>query len=431
MLCQAKYALIASFLLDTDLTDSVFAAAIGAVDGSVLAETIQHTNIVLLVIRGTTSESALPRARQIWARRIAEMGACCGKQGETKEEKARRGLFVKACKFLVAMPDGAATVNEDNVDVVRTEIERREALPPLVLTIQDLDGSNEEITATVARWDRIGASLSKGLDQYYRVTRVLFGGIELKELTLKVLSVSAVSTAVGSRGQTMAELTDAVIDRGHKRWRATDGHLTSAQFKENIVMDPNDAAQIMHVVFSELGIKALPEFLAGYFEFIRWVWFLATFASKAFTIRFSSAESSAPSDSAPSTNWSICCVDRSPWSYASSPWNASWAVRFDIRPFFLLRTAVGVAQMVEGTTYRSTHRSFVSGVAVWALERYRLQSEMLSGEAAFTRLESGEFKASWPPALRQSLLSRALDAMMWPSPAFFLIAVLIIRVRHI
>ena len=78
------------------------------------------------------------------------------------------------------MPDGAATVNEDNVDVVRTEIERREALPPLVLTIQDLDGSNEEITATVARWDRIGASLSKGLDQYYHVTRVLFGGIELR-----------------------------------------------------------------------------------------------------------------------------------------------------------------------------------------------------------------------------------------------------------
>jgi hypothetical protein len=31
VLCQAKYALIASFLLDTD---SVFAAAIGAIDGS-------------------------------------------------------------------------------------------------------------------------------------------------------------------------------------------------------------------------------------------------------------------------------------------------------------------------------------------------------------------------------------------------------------
>ena len=58
-------------------------------------------------------------------------------------------------------------------------IERREALPPLVLTIQDLNGSNDEITVTVARWDRIGATLSKALDQYYRVTRVLFGGIEL------------------------------------------------------------------------------------------------------------------------------------------------------------------------------------------------------------------------------------------------------------
>ena len=78
------------------------------------------------------------------------------------------------------MPDGAATVNEDNVDVVRTEIERREALPPLVLTIQDLNGSNEDIAVTVARWDRIGATLSKALDQYWCVTRVLFGGIELR-----------------------------------------------------------------------------------------------------------------------------------------------------------------------------------------------------------------------------------------------------------
>jgi hypothetical protein len=97
-----------------------------------------------------------------------------------KKKTVRCDLFVKACKFLVAMPDGAATVNEDNVDVVRTEIERLEALPPLVLTIQDLDGSNEEITATVARWDRIGASLPKALEhQYYRVTWLLFGGIEL------------------------------------------------------------------------------------------------------------------------------------------------------------------------------------------------------------------------------------------------------------
>jgi len=39
VLCHAKYALIASFLLDTD---SVFAAAIGAVDGSFWAGMIQH-----------------------------------------------------------------------------------------------------------------------------------------------------------------------------------------------------------------------------------------------------------------------------------------------------------------------------------------------------------------------------------------------------
>jgi hypothetical protein len=39
VLQHAKYALIASFLLDTD---SVFAAAIGAIDGSFLAEMNQH-----------------------------------------------------------------------------------------------------------------------------------------------------------------------------------------------------------------------------------------------------------------------------------------------------------------------------------------------------------------------------------------------------
>ena len=88
-------------------------------------------------------------------------------------------LFTKAHKFLVSIPD-EATVNEASVNAVRAEIERREALPPLVLTIKDLSGSNEDIAVTVARWDRIGASLPKALDQYYRVTRVLFGGIELR-----------------------------------------------------------------------------------------------------------------------------------------------------------------------------------------------------------------------------------------------------------
>jgi len=38
VLCQAKYALIASFLLDTN---SLFAAVIGAIDGSFWVEMIQ------------------------------------------------------------------------------------------------------------------------------------------------------------------------------------------------------------------------------------------------------------------------------------------------------------------------------------------------------------------------------------------------------
>jgi hypothetical protein len=111
------------------------------------------------------------------------MGVCLGKApvGKTEEEAEeentnKRMLFAKARKFLVPMPDGAATINETNIDAVRAEIERREALPPLVLTIQDLNGSDEE---TVARWDRIGASLCKALYMYRDVSRVLFGGIEL------------------------------------------------------------------------------------------------------------------------------------------------------------------------------------------------------------------------------------------------------------
>ena len=104
------------------------------------------------------------------------MGICVAKEDVMSEEEAM--VFANARKFLVAIPDGAATINETNMDAVRAEIERREALPPLVLTIQDLSGSNEDIAVTVARWDRIGASLPK--DQYYRVTRVLFGGIELR-----------------------------------------------------------------------------------------------------------------------------------------------------------------------------------------------------------------------------------------------------------
>jgi len=105
------------------------------------------------------------------------MGICVAKEDVMSEDEAM--VFANARKFLVAIPDGAATINETNIDAVRAEIERREALPPLVLTIQDLSGSNEDIAVTVARWDRIGASLPKALDQYYRVTRVLFGGIEL------------------------------------------------------------------------------------------------------------------------------------------------------------------------------------------------------------------------------------------------------------
>ena len=103
------------------------------------------------------------------------MGICVAKEDVMSEEEAM--VFANARKFLVAIPDGAATINETNTDAVHVEIERREALPPLVLTIQDLNDSNEDIAVTVARWDRIGASLPK--DQYYRVTRVLFGGIEL------------------------------------------------------------------------------------------------------------------------------------------------------------------------------------------------------------------------------------------------------------
>lgn len=44
-------------------------------------------------------------------------------------------------------------------------------------------------------------------------------------------------------------------------------------------------------------------------------------------------------------------------------------------------------------------------------------------------LPAGEFKASWHPSLRISLIARALDLLMWPSPLLFLLAITIVRVR--
>jgi len=41
--------------------------------------------------------------------------------------------------------------------------------------------------------------------------------------------------------------------------------------------------------------------------------------------------------------------------------------------------------------------------------------------------DGGQFKAPWPPTLRQSILSRALDLLMWPSPLLFLLAITIVR----
>jgi hypothetical protein len=96
---------------------------------------------------------------------------------KTADDNARVALFEKARKFLVVIPPAHRgprhtprtrineniddMVNEANLDAVRAEVERSEALP-LVLTIQDHSGSNEEATATVARWDRIVASLWAG-----------------------------------------------------------------------------------------------------------------------------------------------------------------------------------------------------------------------------------------------------------------------------
>ena len=82
------------------------------------------------------------------------MGGCSGNEAketqetqETEEERIHRVLYEKANAFLVAMPDGAATVNETNFDAVKAEVDRREQLSPLILTIKDLNGSNEETTA--------------------------------------------------------------------------------------------------------------------------------------------------------------------------------------------------------------------------------------------------------------------------------------------
>jgi len=51
----------------------------------------------------------------------------------------------------------------------------------------------------------------------------------------------------------------------------------------------------------------------------------------------------------------------------------------------------------------------------------------MAARHVFQRLPDSEFKATWQPALRQSLLSRGLDLLMWPSPGLFLVAIIIIR----
>jgi len=93
-----------------------------------------------------------------------------------KQDGSRQALtLVRKGANPVSIPDGA----EANVDAIPAEVERREALPPLVLTIQYLNGSNEE--TTVARWEMFGASPpSMGLNYDWGVGRVLFGGIELR-----------------------------------------------------------------------------------------------------------------------------------------------------------------------------------------------------------------------------------------------------------
>jgi len=106
------------------------------------------------------------------------MGAICGGERTEEEEQADRELEEKAIYFLCELRDFISN-GSYNMDAVRAEIERREALPPLALTVQDPNGKLPEWAVSVARWDRIGATLSKGLEHYYCVTRVLFGDIEL------------------------------------------------------------------------------------------------------------------------------------------------------------------------------------------------------------------------------------------------------------
>jgi hypothetical protein len=62
VLCHAQYAMIASFLLDTD---SVFAAAIGSFDGIFLAEMINMILLVNLGHRIGLPEREFPETRAV------------------------------------------------------------------------------------------------------------------------------------------------------------------------------------------------------------------------------------------------------------------------------------------------------------------------------------------------------------------------------
>jgi hypothetical protein len=107
------------------------------------------------------------------------MGAICGGERTEEEEQAEEELAEKAIYFLCEPKYTHHANGAYNIEGMRAEVERREALPPLALTVQDINGKNDWGVVSVAHWDRIGATLSKGLDHYYCVTRVLFGGIEL------------------------------------------------------------------------------------------------------------------------------------------------------------------------------------------------------------------------------------------------------------
>ena len=106
------------------------------------------------------------------------MGACAAKEEDVEVTQLRQ----KAQQFGIAMPDGAATLNDSNIDAVRAEVERYEKMPPMSITCCLPDDDGEETEINVRAWEQIGDSMQREVVGFFAIgvfgARVSFGNMD-------------------------------------------------------------------------------------------------------------------------------------------------------------------------------------------------------------------------------------------------------------